>query len=167
MRTQPGMEFRQRHGLKDIDRYAYGDELRVGQWSARTVRFGILRSLAFSLISGDWNRLHYCLPPTAKRGPLHGYAVPGLLFASVFSGILASRLPGHGTVYVSQSLDFLAPVRLYRSYVAFVRIREIDSGRHRIALDTVIDRLATDISGKGPLCVGIADVRNYTAGLFR
>ena len=44
-------------------------------------------------------------------------------------------MPGHGTIYMGQSLKFLAPVRPGDSVRAEVTVREIDYGKRRVTLD--------------------------------
>lgn len=152
-------EVMEHHSLNKSDEYVPGEPLRVAHWCASVVRFGVGKTLLFSIMSGDWNKVHYCLPRAAKSGPLRGYAAHGFASAGAFSGLLAGRLPGHGTIYARQELHFTAPVYLYSWSVAFVRVTQTAPERGRVVLETVMASYKThEIQ-----CKGFADVRNRCA----
>jgi 3-hydroxybutyryl-CoA dehydratase len=50
--------------------------------------------------------------------------------------VIGEQLPGHGTVYLGQSLKFLAPVRPGDSVLAEVSVTAIDHSRRRVTLET-------------------------------
>jgi 3-hydroxybutyryl-CoA dehydratase len=50
--------------------------------------------------------------------------------------VIGEQLPGHGTVYLGQSLKFLAPVRPGDRVTAEVEVVAIDHSRRRVTLDT-------------------------------
>jgi 3-hydroxybutyryl-CoA dehydratase len=55
----------------------------------------------------------------------------------VISAAVANRLPGPGTIYLSQQLNFRAPVRPGQTVHACVSVSAIDRLRRRVTLDTV------------------------------
>jgi 3-hydroxybutyryl-CoA dehydratase len=55
--------------------------------------------------------------------------------ASLISAVIGEQLPGHGAVYLGQSLKFLAPVRPGDRVRAEVRVTGIEPGRRRVVLD--------------------------------
>jgi 3-hydroxybutyryl-CoA dehydratase len=59
-----------------------------------------------------------------------------MLTAGLISAVIGEQLPGHGTVYLGQSLKFLAPVRPGDLVTAQVEVVDIDLGRRRVQLDT-------------------------------
>ncbi|MBL8432134.1 MAG: MaoC family dehydratase, partial [Dechloromonas sp.] len=61
----------------------------------------------------------------------------GMLSASFISAVLANHLPGPGTIYLSQTLKFRAPVRPGDTVRATVTVREVNVAKNRVALDTV------------------------------
>ena len=63
--------------------------------------------------------------------------VHGLLVASLFSGLIGGKLPGHGSVYLGQSLNFKAPVYLYEKVEASVEVVKIREDKPIITLRTV------------------------------
>ena len=65
----------------------------------------------FAGISGDTNPVH--LDAEAAAGTLFKERIAhGMLSAGFISAVLGTRLPGPGCIYLSQSLKFLAPVRI-------------------------------------------------------
>lgn len=79
----------------------------------------------FAQISGDDNALH--LDETyAGASRFGGRIAHGLLTGSLISAALAKRLPGPGAVYLSQRLEFLAPVRPGEAVTASVTVSEVD-----------------------------------------
>lgn len=88
----------------------------------------------FAEVSEDRNPLHldadYAATTMFKERIAHG-----MLSAGLFSALLGERLPGHGTVYLGQSLKFMAPVKLGDKVDASVTVAEIDAKRGRVRLD--------------------------------
>jgi len=89
----------------------------------------------FAGVSGDNNALHINeeFAATTRFG---GRIAHGFLTASVISAAVANRLPGPGTIYLSQQLNFLAPVRPGQTVHASVIVHSIDLARRRVTLDT-------------------------------
>lgn len=87
------------------------DELAVGEIA------GIERTLTqqdiqlFAIQSGDVNPAHLD-PQFAASTRFHGVVAHGMWGAALISAVLGTRLPGPGTIYLSQSLHFRAPVRI-------------------------------------------------------
>ena len=90
----------------------------------------------FAGVSGDTNAVHLNeeFAATTRFG---GRIAHGFLTASVISAAVASRLPGPGTIYLSQQLNFRAPVRPGQTVHASVSVSAIDLARRRVTLDTV------------------------------
>ena len=55
--------------------------------------------------------------------------------AGLISAISGEQLPGHGTIYMKQSLTFLAPVRPGDMVYAEVKVVDIDVAKRRVKLD--------------------------------
>ncbi len=109
----------------------YFEELRVGQSaeSRRTVTQADI--VAFADLSGDHNGVHLD-PEIAAKTPFKGIIAHGMLSVSFISAIIGTRLPGEGTIYLGQSLAFLAPVRPGDTVVTTVTIKETrEKGRSR------------------------------------
>jgi 3-hydroxybutyryl-CoA dehydratase len=72
-----------------------------------------------------------------RSTPFGGRIAHGMLSASLLSSVLGNRLPGPGTVYMSQSLRFRAPVRPGDTVHAKVTVKEVIAEKCRVVLDTV------------------------------
>ena len=62
--------------------------------------------------------------------------VHGMLVGSLFSALLGEQLPGHGSIYMSQNLQFKAPVYLNTEVIASVEITAIREGKPIVSLKT-------------------------------
>lgn len=81
----------------------------IGMFATTTQQFNEGDVKAFAQLSGDFNPVHLDVDFAAKtlfKRPI----VHGILVASQFSKLLAQELPGPGSIYVSQSLQFVRPV---------------------------------------------------------
>ena len=93
----------------------------------------------FAEISGDDNPLH--LDEAYAAGSRFGKrVVHGMLAASLISRVIGTKLPGKGTIYLSQSLKFLKPVFIGDTVRAEVEITKLDTERGRITLETRVIR---------------------------
>ncbi|MGH7720346.1 MAG: MaoC family dehydratase [Gemmatimonadaceae bacterium] len=89
----------------------------------------------FARVTGDMNPVHLD-PEAAARSVFGGRVAHGMLTASLISAVMAMKLPGPGTIYLSQSLRFLAPVRIGDTVTARVEIAELVAEKHRARLIT-------------------------------
>jgi 3-hydroxybutyryl-CoA dehydratase len=89
----------------------------------------------FAEVSTDRNPVHLD-EGYARDTIFEGRIAHGILTASLISAVIGEQLPGHGTVYLSQSLRFMAPVRPGDLVVAEVKVTAIDHGRRRVTLET-------------------------------
>lgn len=90
----------------------------------------------FAGVSGDNNAVHTNEEFAATT--IFGTRIAhGFLTASVISAAIANRLPGPGTIYLSQQLNFRAPVRPGQTVHACVTVKAIDAARRRVTLETV------------------------------
>jgi 3-hydroxybutyryl-CoA dehydratase len=92
--------------------------------------------LMFAGISGDTNPIHLD-EEYASKTMFEGRIAHGMLTASLVSTVLGTKLPGPGAVYVSQSIRFLAPVRIGDTVVARAQITEVVPDKKRVRLNTV------------------------------
>ena len=112
------------------------DQLAVGQSAefAKTVTEADV--VLFAGVTGDFNPAHVDAV-AAERGRFGGRIAHGMLSAGFVSAVLAMRLPGPGTIYLSQSLRFTRPVRIGDTVTARVEILELTPGKRRVRLATV------------------------------
>lgn len=59
--------------------------------------------------------------------------------AGFISTVIATQLPGPGTIYVRQELDFTAPVYIGDTITASVEVLQIDMDKNRITLRTICE----------------------------
>jgi 3-hydroxybutyryl-CoA dehydratase len=89
----------------------------------------------FAQVSSDRNPVHLD-EDYARDTMFQGRIAHGMLTASLISAVIGEQLPGHGAVYLSQSLRFLAPVRPGDAVRAEVLVSAIDHARRRVTLET-------------------------------
>ena len=88
----------------------------------------------FSEISTDRNPVHLD-DDYARDTIFEGRIAHGMLTAGLISAVIGEQLPGHGTVYLGQTLKFMAPVRPGDIVYAEVEVIEIDYSRRRVKMD--------------------------------
>ena len=89
----------------------------------------------FAEVSTDHNPVHLN-EDYARETMFAGRIAHGMLTASLISAVVGEQLPGHGTVYLSQNLRFMAPVRPGDLPEAFVKVTAIDHAKRRVTLET-------------------------------
>ena len=121
--------------MEDLQGYFIEDlSLGMSARSAKTVTDADI--VLFTGISGDLNPLHHD-HEFARAMMFDGRIAPGMLTASLLSAVLGTKLPGPGAIYVSQSLRFLAPVRVGDRVEARVTVTDIMAAKTRAAFSTV------------------------------
>ena len=109
------------------------------------IEIGMVRSLRkqvtdrdialFAEVSTDRNPVH--LDDDYAHDTIFGGRIAhGMLTAGLISAVIGEQLPGHGTVYLGQSLKFLAPVRPDDMVLAEVEVMDIDHSKRRVTLET-------------------------------
>ncbi|MEY8118321.1 MaoC family dehydratase [Falsihalocynthiibacter sp. BN13B15] len=88
----------------------------------------------FAEVSTDRNPVHLD-DAYAQDTIFEGRIAHGMLTAGLVSAVIGEQLPGHGTIYLSQSLKFLAPVRPNDIVRAEVTVAQIDYSKRRVTLD--------------------------------
>lgn len=87
----------------------------------------------FAEISTDKNPVHLD-EAYAQDTIFAGRIAHGMLTAGLISAVIGEQLPGHGTIYLGQTLKFLAPVRPGDWVRAEVRVADIEYGKRRVTL---------------------------------
>jgi 3-hydroxybutyryl-CoA dehydratase len=110
-------------------------ELKVGQTAEFSKTVSESDVYLYAGVTGDFNPAHvneaYAQQTFFKTRIAHG-----MLTAGFISAVLATRLPGPGTIYLRQELNFLAPVRIGDTVTAKVEIIEIMAEKNRVRLKT-------------------------------
>ena len=105
----------------------------------------------FAEISTDHNPVHLD-DEYARDTIFEGRIAHGILTAGLVSAVIGEQLPGHGTIYMSQNLKFLAPVRPGDLVHAEVKVVDMVIDKRRVKLDC-----RCEVNGKNVL-VGEATV---------
>ena len=109
---------------------------------------------AFADVSGDHNPVHVD-DAFAARTRFGRRIAHGMLTASLISAVLANKLPGEGSVYLGQTLRFVAPVFPGDEVTARVVVKEIREDKPIVKLETVCvnQREETVIRGEATVLV--------------
>ncbi len=114
----------------------YLEDLEIGMSRSLTKQIGMHEINLFAELSEDRNPLH--LDETAGAASIFKTRIAhGMLSAGLFSALIGERLPGHGTIYMSQNLRFTAPVRIDDTVTATVTITDIIVEKRRVTLDCI------------------------------
>jgi 3-hydroxybutyryl-CoA dehydratase len=146
----------------ELDGYALED-LREGMHAilSRTITETDLRN--FSGVSGDTNPMHLNEEYAAKT-PFGGCIVHGMLTASLISAVVGTKLPGPGCIYISQTLQFVAPVRVGDTVYARVEVQSIIPERKRVILSTTCTvKGVTVITGEAVVKVPSRNLHLHTS----
>jgi 3-hydroxybutyryl-CoA dehydratase len=113
----------------------YFEDLSQGQTAeaSRTVTEADI--LAFGAASGDMNPVHFD-ESFAATTRFETRIAHGMLTAGHISALIGMRLPGPGTVYVSQSLSFRRPVQIGATVKTKVEVTALDEARGFVTLST-------------------------------
>jgi 3-hydroxybutyryl-CoA dehydratase len=111
------------------------EELTVGQSAEFAKTVTETDVVLFAGITGDFNPAHVN-EVEAGQGMFGGRIAHGLLSAGFISTVLAMRLPGPGTIYLSQNLRFLRPVRIGDTVTARVEVLEVMTEQRRVRFAT-------------------------------
>jgi 3-hydroxybutyryl-CoA dehydratase len=109
--------------------------LQIGSKATRTRTISAEDVETFARISGDSNPIHLD-DDYAATTPFGRRIAHGMLTASLISALLANDLPGPGTVYLSQTLTFKAPVFLGETITATAEVTTYRESRRIATLRT-------------------------------
>ena len=111
------------------------DELRVGDAAEFSKTISESDIYLYAGVTGDLNPAHinevYAAKTFFKTRIAHG-----MLLAGFISTVVGNKLPGPGTIYVRQELNFLAPVHIGDTITAKAEVIEIISEKNRTKLKT-------------------------------
>ncbi len=110
-------------------------EIFVGNSASISKIFTVKDVEEFADLSNDKNPVH--LDEAFAKTSIFGQrVVHGMLVASLFSGLLGEKLPGEGTIYLGQTLNFTAPVSIGEEVTASVEIINIRDDKPIVTLQT-------------------------------
>ena len=109
----------------------------VGEFAESTRTLTEADVIAFAEVTGDHNPVHLDAAAAAQSS-FGERIVHGMLTASLLSALAASELPGPGTIYLGQTLNFKRPVKLGDTVTARVEILTIDVEKRRLTMSTSV-----------------------------
>ena len=130
--------------LKEI--YLKPIPIKVGATASFTKTVTDEDIIKFALVSTDVNPLHLD-DDYAKKTRFGSRIAHGVLSASFISAVIGNQLPGPGAIYLSQSLNFKAPVRIGDSITTTATVSAKKENREIYTLETICsnqeDRVVT------------------------
>jgi len=114
---------------KSIHELKFGDSAQI----SKVITEEMIKD--FAKASGDFNPVHLD-QAYAEKTMFKGRIAHGLLSVGLLSSILGNILPGHGTIYLSQEVKFLAPVRIGDTITARVELIELIPEKNRAKFRT-------------------------------
>ena len=133
-----------------VDKHPSGgyilEELHVGMTAEKVITATEQRIQLFAEASDDFNPVHLD-EAFASKTAYRGRIAHGLLSASFGSAVVGTILPGAGSIYVSQTLQFHYPVRIGDTVLIRITVLSVDPETARVELNCegfVEDRLIMD-----------------------
>ena len=111
------------------------DQLNIGEKASLTKQITESDVFCFAEVTGDRNPVHLD-PEYASQTRFKERIAHGMLTAGLISAVLGTRLPGLGSIYLSQSLAFKAPVKLGDVIQAEVEVIEKIPEKNKLRLRT-------------------------------
>jgi 3-hydroxybutyryl-CoA dehydratase len=111
------------------------EELTLGQKAASTRTVTEADILMFGAASGDMNPVHFDAE-FAAASRFGDRIAHGMLTASHVSALIGMRLPGPGSVYISQTLAFKRPVKIGANVRTDVEITQLEPIKGLVTLTT-------------------------------
>ncbi|MFT6906879.1 MAG: acyl dehydratase [Oleiphilaceae bacterium] len=90
----------------------------------------------FARLSGDFNPIHID-PEFAKTTVFGQRIVHGVLVSSLFSNLLAEKVPGKGSIYLGQTIKFKKPVFFDQTVTAKVEVINVREDKPVVTLSTI------------------------------
>jgi 3-hydroxybutyryl-CoA dehydratase len=127
------------------------DELTVGDSAFFEKTISEADVCQFAGIIGDFNPIHVN-QQYAEQTKLGRRIAHGMLSGSLFSAVLGTKLPGEGSLYISQTLTFTAPVFFGDTVKATVTVKEkLEKGRVKFDCAAVNQEGTTVVRGEAVL----------------
>jgi 3-hydroxybutyryl-CoA dehydratase len=111
------------------------DQLNAGDAAAFSKTVSESDVYLFAGVTGDLNPAHIN-EEYARNTFFKTRIVHGMLLGGFVSAVVANKLPGPGTIYIRQELNFIAPVHMGDTITAQVEVKEVVPGKNRVVLRT-------------------------------
>lgn len=126
--------------------------MKVGEAASQSLAVTDEVVRRFADLVGDHNPVHLdeAFAATTRFGKRIAH---GMIAAGLISGVLGSKLPGPGTIYLSQSLQFTAPVFVGDVITATATVTMLREDKPIVTLETVCTREDGEIVLRGEAVV--------------
>ena len=111
------------------------EDLQVGQTASVGKTITDADILLFAAVSTDTNPVHLNAE-AAAASVFKERVAHGMLSAGLISAVLGTQLPGAGTIYLAQTLNFRRPVRIGDTVTATAEVTALDPAQKRATLRT-------------------------------
>ena len=111
------------------------EDLALGQEASMSRTVGEADIFAYAALSGDYNPVHID-PVYASQTMFKERIAHGILSAGYISAVFGMQLPGPGSIYISQTLNFKGPVKIDDVVVTTVKVIEILLDKRRARFET-------------------------------
>ena len=119
-------------------------ELRIGDKASFTKKISSEDIFVYAEVSGDDNPVHinneYAVASIFGERIAHGYHV-----GSFISAVIGRELPGNGSIYLSQTMSFRAPVKVNDEITAIVEIIDFPRGKHVLLKTTCVNQKGLEV----------------------
>ena len=132
-------------------------KIKVGDSASVTKTITEADIRTFGDLTGDHNPLHFD-EEHARRTRFGQPISHGMLTGSLFSPIIAHQLPGEGAIYLSQSLQFVAPVFAGDTITALVTVTRVREDKQIVTLDGVARNQRGEVEIKGESVVLVEEL---------
>lgn len=99
---------------------------------------------AFAALSGDTNPMHLSAD-FARRTRFKRPIAHGMLTASLISTVIGTKLPGPGSIWISQTLHFLKPVFPGDTITAAATVTSVREEKRLVTLQTQCSNQAGEV----------------------
>ncbi|WP_041522595.1 MaoC family dehydratase [Gilvimarinus agarilyticus] len=124
------------------------DELSLGQEETfeRTLTAEVIRQ--FAVVSGDVNPVH--LDAEYAAGTVFGEPIGhGMWLGALVSAAIATRLPGPGSVYRAQQLQFKQPIKVGDTAVVTLTVKELKARMRLVVIDCKVHNQQGTLLARG------------------
>jgi 3-hydroxybutyryl-CoA dehydratase len=124
------------------------DQMEIGDKASFTKTVTEADVVNYAGVTGDFNPAHIN-EEYAKKTMFKGRIAHGMLGAGFISAVLGTKLPGPGAIYISQDLQFTAPVKINDTVTATAEVIEKDEEKNKVTIKTTCKNQEEKVVIKG------------------
>jgi 3-hydroxybutyryl-CoA dehydratase len=114
------------------------EDISIGQLAEKTTTITKALVADFARVTKDDNPIHLDEEYAAKHSFFKRCVAHGMISATLISSLLGTELPGFGTIYLSQSLEFKAPVFPDDTVTVRLEVLEKQAASKKVKLKTTV-----------------------------